>query len=246
MAAGQARAEFARSGRRVQILGRDGAPRWHPLWEGLDYIARPVERGDFARIVNGPGLRPYHTGKSPQQWTYNPAFRPTPAEIRFTAAEDEFGRQHAGHIIVEPHIKRKASPNKQWGWARWNKLAYLAGEAGLKLTQMGAPGVPLIERADFIATPTFRHAAAVLKYARAAVLPEGGLHHAAAAVGLRAVVIFGGFTPIELTGYEGHVNLGASVDDACGMRLPCDHCAKWMAGIKPERVFGELQRILGE
>jgi len=221
-------------------------PRWHPLWEGLDFIARPEEQGKFVRIVNGPGVRPYHLGKSPQQWTYNPDFRPTPAEIRLTASDEEFGRTHAGRIIVEPHIKKKASPNKQWGFMRWEKLAYLAGEAGLKLTQMGAPGTPTLTGAEFIDTPSIFHAAAVLKYARAAVLPEGGLHHISAAVGLRAVVIFGSFTPVELTGYEGHLNLGASIGDACGMRVPCEHCARWMASIKPERVLSELQRILGE
>lgn len=228
----------------MQILDRNRQPRWHPLWEGLGYIAHQTERGDFVQIVNGPGLRPYHLGKTDRQWTYNPDFRPTPAEIRLSAADEEFGQKHAGRIIVEPHIKKKASPNKQWGWVRWEKLAYLAGEAGLKLTQMGAPGAPLLAGADFVATPSILHAAAVLKYARAAVLPEGGCHHLSAAVGLRAVVIFGGFTPVELTGYEGHVNIGASIGDACGMRVPCEHCERWMAGITPESVLRQLIGIL--
>lgn len=246
MASGQARAEHARAGRRIQILGRDGAPRWHDLWTGCDYIARPGEVGDFARIANGPGLRPYHVAKSGTQWTYNPSFRATPAEIHLTPEEDAFGRQHSGRIVIEPHLKKKASQNKQWGWVRWNKLAYLAYKAGLRVTQLGAPGIEPVDEADFIETPTFRRAVAVLKYARGAVLPEGGLHHAAAAVGLPAVVIFGGFTPVELTGYDMHINLGANFAHACGMRQPCRHCERWMAEITPDAVLEHLTRIIGK
>lgn len=244
MASGQARAEHIRTGKRVQIIGRDGLPRWHDLWTGCNYIALPGDVGDFARVTNGPGLRPYHAAKSGTHWTYNPSFRPTPAEIHLTPAEEAFGREHAGRIIIEPHLKPKASPNKQWGWVRWNRLAYLAYGAGLRVTQLGPAGVEPVDEADFIVTPTFRHAVAVLKYARAAVLPEGGLHHAAAAVGLRAVVIFGGFTPVQITGYDTHINLGASFDDACGMRQPCTHCERWMARIEPADVLGHLMRIL--
>lgn len=244
MAAGAARASYARTGRRVQIFDRNGQPRWHPLWEGLQYIARPGETGAFDRITNGPGVRPYHTGKSNERWTYNLDFRADRAEIVLTDAELAFGAQLAGRIIVEPHIKAKASPNKQWGWVRWNKLAYLARERGIVVTQLGIDGTATLEFADFVATPTIRHAAAVLRHARAAVLPEGGLHHLAAAVGLPSVVLFGGFTPVELTGYEGHVNIGASLGDACGMRVPCKHCEQWMASITPERVLDELLRII--
>ena len=115
---------------------------------------------------------------------------------------------------------------------------------GLRVTQLGPMGTPLLDSAEHIVTGTFRRAAAVISAARACVLPEGGLHHAAAALGVPAVVVFGGFTPIELTGYPGHVNIGASLGEACGMRQPCDHCQKWMAKIAPVAVFAELRRIL--
>lgn len=245
MAAGQARAVHAATGRRVQVLDRLKAPRWHLMWEGLDYIARPGEPGNFERILNGSGARPYHTGKFVNKWTYNLAHRAVPAEIRFTAKELEFGRRHAGKIILELHIKGNASPNKQWGWVRWNKLAWLMGRRGLRYAQVGGPDTPLLDNAEHILTPDFRSACAVLATARAAVLPEGGLHHAAAAVGLPAVVIFGGFTPIEVTGYDLHINLGASGEEACGMRFTCPHCESWMASITPEQVIENLENILG-
>lgn len=245
MASGEARAARARDSRRVQIIGREGTPRWNELWEGNDDIARPGQSGDYQRIVNGPGVRPYLAGKSATLWTFNLDYRAQRGRLVLTEQEQAYGERYAGRIIVEPHIKAKASPNKNWGWTRWNKLAYLLQRAGLMVTQIGPHGTKLLDGADLVVTPTFRHACAVMARAQAAVLPEGGLHHAAAAFNVPAVVIFGGFIPVELTGYEGHVNLGASGADACGMRVPCKHCEEWMAAIKPEAVADHLMGIIG-
>lgn len=245
MAAGDARRSFLDHGRKVEIVGRDGLRRWHPMWEGLEYIATPGQAGTFTRLVNGPGCRPYHVAKEPDRWRFNLAYRTNRGQIAFTPDELAFAERYRGRVILEPHTKPKAPPGKQWGWVRWNKLAWLLQERGHRVTQMGHPGVALLDGADFIATPTFRHAAAVLSVARAAVLPEGGLHHAAAAVGCNAVVIFGGFTPTEVTGYDMHHNIGASGGDACGMRVPCNHCRKWMDSIAPGDVMREAARIIG-
>lgn len=244
MAAGDARRLMDEHGKRVAIIDRDGCHRWHGLWEGNPAIARPGEQGKFRRMVNGPGARPYHTAKTDTRWHYNLAYRATPAELFFTDAERSFGERGRGLVIVEPHIKGKASPNKQWGWVRWNKLAWILAGRGYRIGQVGPQGTKTLERVDLISTSSFREACGVLAHALAAVLPEGGLHHAAAAVGLPAVVIFGGFTPVEITGYDLHRNIGASGKDACGSRQPCEHCANWMASIAPETVADELEALL--
>lgn len=246
MASGDARAARARDPRRVQVLDRHGAPRWHELWVGNPDIARPGERGNLQSLRNGPGVRPYHLAKSDERWTFNPAYRATPGRIVLTAAEQELADRHAGRIIVEPLIKAKAPANKQWGWVRWNKLAWILAQRGHRVTQLGPDPREVLDGADYVVTPRFRDACAVLSTARAAVLPEGGLHHAAAAFNVPAVVIFGGFTPVELTGYDLHHNIGARLGDACGMRKPCDHCAAWMASITPEHVADQLEKILAK
>ena len=244
MAAGEARRAFLDHGRRVEILDRNGKRRWSPIWDGMDYIARPDEPGEFLTLHNGPGKRPYIAAKSDQRWTWNTAHRPAKAVLELSADEKAFAERYRDRIIVEPHLKARSSPNKEWGWVRWNKLAWLLQERGRKVTQLGPANTALLECVEYIETPTFRRAAAVLSVARAAVLPEGGLHHAAAAVGCRAVVIFGGYIGTEITGYDCHVNLGADGRDACGMRVPCEHCRKWMDGITPEQVMRELLRII--
>ena len=247
MTSGIARRMQLSDPRKVRPLYQ-GKPRWHSIWDGNPRIAKPDEKGDF-QILHARDLannRPYHTKKTDERWTYNPDFRAEPGEIYLTSEERAFGLKYAGRIILEPHIKSNASPNKSWGWVRWNKLAYLLQKAGYRVTQLGPQGTKLLdEHVEHIVTPNFRLAAAVIGQARVCALPEGGGHHAAAAFNTPAVVIFGGFTPIELTGYECHVNIGASFADACGMRIPCKHCADWMASIKPEVVFNELENILG-
>lgn len=244
MAAGDARKARDRYMQRVEIVDALGRRRWHVLWEGNAAIARPGEPGQFVRVVNGPGKRPYHTGKSDVRWTYNLDYRATPAELFFTDAERAAGSRAAGQVILEPHIKDRASPNKQWGWVRWNKLAWLLQRRGYRVAQLVYGTAPPLEGVNPVTTTSFREACAVLAGARAAVLPEGGLHHAAAAVGLPAVVIFGGFTPVEITGYAGHINLGAAGAEACGRRVPCEHCAQWMDSIKPEAVADQLEKTL--
>jgi ADP-heptose:LPS heptosyltransferase len=241
MAAGQAQARRADDpqGRRVRILDRHKQVRWHPLWEGNADLVRPGEAGDFLYVLNGPGLRPYIADKTPDRWTWK-KFSPTPARIKFTKAEREFARHGAGAILIEPAIKPKASPNKDWGWKRWQALVDL--QPDWPWLQVGAPGAARLRGVRFLETADFRQAMAVLSACRTAVLPEGGLHHAAAAVGVPAVVIYGGFISPAQTGYRLHRNLFTGVLP-CGERRVCAHCTQAMAAITPQGVIDELNEL---
>lgn len=248
MLSGQARVAQQTDPRKCMVTFQ-GVPRWSQwgeIWKGNPRIAAPGEVGDFQELParDMENRRPYHTGKTPVQWLYNFNFRAQVGEIYLTDDEKEFGARYAGRIIIEPTIKQGASPNKSWGWVRWNKLVWLLAQKGIHVTQVGPHGTPELMGAEFVETKNFRLAAAVMANARACVLPEGGLHHAAAAFNIPGVVIFGGFTPIELTGYAMHRNIGASLEDACGMRTPCEHCAAWMESIKPEFIEKQLREIL--
>ena len=263
MAAGEARRlQQAGDARAVAVLDRCGRPRWHPLWDDNPRLARPeaVARGLAVRtITNGPGCRPYvdyarmgaefgalfpgrlFTTKlcDPRlPWRYT-AWRASPGEL-FQVPRREPGN----YVVIEPHIKAGASPNKDWGWARWQAL--LRRRRDLDWVQLGAGGMRIVDGARYVATTDFRAACAVLAGARAAVLPEGGLHHAAAALNVSAVVIFGGMTSPANTGYDGHVNLFEPMggESPCGQRVTCDHCAQAMAAIAPETVADHLERIL--
>lgn len=249
MVTGRARTMQRTDPRRVLVTFQ-GVPRWGQyaaVWENNPRFARPNEAGDFQELQardKKTNMRPYHLAKTDKQWTYNLDFRPEVGELYFTDAERAFGGQYPGRIIVEPHVKPGASPNKQWGWARWQAVADLLRKDGIRVTQLGPAGTKLLDGAELVPTPSFRMACAVLAGARACVLSEGGAHHAAAALGIPGVVIFGGYIAVETTGYPGHRNLGVHVGEACGMRTPCKHCAAVMASIAPEGVAESMTEIL--
>ena len=92
-------------------------------------------------------------------------------------------------------------------------------------------------------TSDFRQALGVLKAAKLYVGPEGGMHHGAAAVSTPAVVLFGGFIPPQVTGYDTHINLAGS-DRFCGSFNKCQHCLDAMKSISVETVYESARRKL--
>lgn len=239
MVTAQARQIQERDLRPVAVMGRDGQPRWHPIWDNNPRLVNPRSSFDKRRaqwLHNYSGRRPYldyarfDNRDKRQPYVYT-SWRVEPGEIYLTEAEKALGRRYGGAVIVEPNVKAGASPNKQWG--RWEELA--AELADLPLVQVGPAGTPTLAGVDLIVTRDVREASAVLSGASIYIGPEGGLHHAAAALGVRGVVIFGGFISPATTGYDLHTNLFTGAE-ACGMRVPCRHCAEAMARITPQEV----------
>lgn len=217
------------------------------MWDNNPKIARPEEQGDFQEFrPRTNGLRPYCSVKTPERWTWKP-YGPPVGEIYLHRHERQFANIHSGTVIVEPNLKNKASPNKDWGWDRWRDLLRMMRANGLQPVQLGPPNIRRIDSAYWINTENFRLAAAVMSTARVAVLSEGALHHAAAAFKIPAVVIFGGYISPEVTGYAWQRNLFVSTPEhplGCGWRKPCAHCAEAMASITPEMVMAKLEEVL--
>jgi hypothetical protein len=246
MATGMAREAQLTDPRRVRLMLEKGE-RWAEAYYNNPRLASPGQQGDFQTVMARENhLRAYTVSKGHDRWTWR-AYTPPVGEIYLSDHEQAFGKQHAGRVIVEPNIKPNASPNKQWGWVRWNKLAWLLRQQGITVTQLGPDNTPVLEGAEMIVTRNIRHAAAVMANARAAVLPEGGLHHTAAVFGIPAVVIYGGYISPAVTGYAGQkafFNGGPEHPLGCGMRVACAHCADAMASITPEAVALALGEIL--
>ena len=251
MVTGQARVLQERDPRPVAVRGRDGGARWHRLWDGNPRLARPqaVAAGlDVQWLENHPGHRPYvdYGRTTERRWAYT-GWRCTPGEIHFSADERRWALPWRGRrlMVIEPHIKPRASPNKRWGFKRSQAAVdILRGAGAPELVQFDWSGAAALEGVRLLAAPSFRHACAVLAQARAYVGPEGGLHHAAAALGVPAVVIFGGMTSPFNTGYDGHVNLYVrGRGSPCGMRVRCTHCDRAMAAITPEAVARHLRAL---
>lgn len=244
MASGQAKKRFEQTGRRIQICTTAGQPRWSSMWLNLPYIAQPQERGHFDKIRNAPGCRPYIVypwrggGHKYTDWQAAEHV----GEIIFSQEELDFAGEVVktfGHefVIIEPNIARNGNKNKQWGFSRWQQLADLSRNDVLWL-QMGDASVPRLKNIATVITPDFRKAAAVLSQARTAVLPEGGLHHAAAALHKTVVVLFGGVTSMYNVGYPTHVNVvDRGEGSPCGRWSACPHCERVWRSISPDQVL---------
>ena len=240
MASGRARSLSERTGKRVAILDRHGRPRGHPIWRDNLRIAYRLG-SDVETIQDCPGFRPYIIGKRADRWIWT-TYRPKRGELYLRDNERALAPGGA-YVLIEPHVKTKASPNKDWGFDRYQAVVDLLPDVAF--VQAGPIGTPLLRGVRGINTSTFREACGVLSGARAYFGPEGGLHHAAAALRIPAVVLFGGFISPEITGYTFQSNLFSAPDGkACGMRIPCRHCRQAWAEIKPADAAAELAAIL--
>lgn len=244
IASGQARKlhEQHEGKRKVLIVDAFGQPRRNDIWLNNPRITSNPTK-EVVVLKNGPGLRPYIKEKGERKWTWK-EFECPVGELYFSQEELSFASAYEPFVILEPNLKEKASPNKHWGVERWKALAVILRQAGIKLAQFHSPHGMKIRDAQIITAPTFRHAAAVLGRARLAILHEGGLHHAAAALGVKSIVLFGGFISPKQTGYAAHSNFFTG-GEPCGLRVPCDHCAKAMKAIQPEAVAAEAAKLLG-
>lgn len=222
----------------------EGIHRWNVMWEGNPRIAKPGEAFD-EKYENRGGARPYIVEKGWHKWTWR-AYGPEPGEIFLTPLELAFAERAAGKIVVNPTVKDGASPNKLWPFARWQELT--VKNPDLPWLQVGDAASPRLGgTVPFLHTPTFRDACGALYGARAAVLHEGGLHHAAAALGRTAVVIFGHFIAPTVTGYPCHRNLFFATKEnplGCGMRMACTTCRSVMESITPRDVARNLREVL--
>lgn len=245
MVTGHARELQARDPRKVRIVYEK--PRWSDAWENNPRIALRHEKGDFQEYVARENyLRPYMQAKLEDRWLWKAYAVPKP-ELFLTEKEERMARSFRGRIVIEPRIKPGASPNKDWGWDRWLALCNLLSKKRLQPTLLGSASMRQIPGVEFVHTNNVRYAAAVLSSARGAVLHEGALHHAAAAVDCPAVVIYGGYIAPAVTGYAAQRSLFVNSAEhplGCGWRITCKHCLDAMASITPAQVAAQLEELL--
>lgn len=238
MATARVRALHARNPVPVLVQGLDGRPRWSEVWEHNPRIARTAARAGQV-LRDGPGARPYLDYDRMTRrrfYFHDQALRP--GEIFLT---DEERMRARPVVLIEPHIKHGASANKDWGFQRFQ--AVVRARPDLPWAQCDY-GAPILAGVEAIATHGFREACGLLSGALAAVLPEGGLHHAAAALGVRAVVLFGAYIPPSVTGYSMHINLARDVPEVVGVNPADSRARAALASITPQEVAAGLDAIL--
>lgn len=252
LASGIAKRIHAMTNERVNILDATGRVRQHELWDGLPYVAQDGTGRAF--IVNGPSARPYYSGMQGNRIMYR-KWDIAPGEIRLTDAERAWAKaqmerwNHRPFIFVEHKFKPNGGggANKDWGREKWEALTQILSRDYFLVTT-GPDEREYLPDTFIFHTPTFRHACAILERSIGYVGHEGGLHHAAAALGKPAVVVFGGYISPAVTGYPGHVNLYSGDSRfplGCGIVTPCEHCRESMSKITVEEVVAAVKEMVG-
>lgn len=241
MATGMAAGAAAR-GKRIAFGDRHKII-WGPysaeIFRGNPNIAKPgMEYAEGIEWINYyKGNRLYNRAGQ-GKWIWNLEFRPIPGEIYFDDREKQFAETiDNGFVLIEPNVpwNKSVAPNKDWGLAKYQAVAEELSAWGYVVAQF-SHGRERLQGVKIINAVTFRSALAALSRARLAILPEGGLHHGAAALQIPSVVIFGGFIPASVTGYPMHKNLTGGVE-ACGSWQPCQHCRQAMDSITVDHVL---------
>jgi hypothetical protein len=195
---------------------------------------------DVVWVANYPGKRPYLAGNDGKHLLFNKTFKPVPGELYLSSDEKEWARKRikGDYIVIEPNVNKKYIHTVNKGWPHFNELL----KADLPWVQLG--DVNTKSKTRKIDTETFREALSVLAGAKLFVGTDGGLHHAAAALGIPAVVIWTGFTSPQHLGYDMHVNIHDG-GEPCGTYYKvCEHCANIAQAISAEQVLGAIEREL--
>lgn len=142
-------------------------------------------------------------------------------------------------VLIEPNIKGSYGGNKDWGFDRWQRVVQLLGD--IQVIQPAADArVKTLEGVKVMHTSSFRDACALLDRCAVFAGTDGGLHHAAAALKKRAVVIWGGLVGPGILGYSDHRNI-CKTTMFCGSHIACDHCRDAMNAITPEEVADAIR-----
>jgi ADP-heptose:LPS heptosyltransferase len=230
MTMGEAKRLHEQTGKKV-CLPRRYCPE---LYQGIDYITdNPVE----ADILLNDAFPATDRSRTTNQKIVYKKYKPYPADLKVPEVMlDKFG----DFIFIEPHTKTLTSAdNRNWGW---NNFCAVVEKLRIPVLQPSY-GLPILPGAVAVASNSFLYGVGILKKARTALMAEGGLMHAAAAVGVPSVVIFGGFISPQVTGYDMHTNLYVG-GEPCGHRFSCQHCREAMKQISVSQVVAMLEHKL--
>lgn len=225
----------AQTGKKA-VFGDRKRAYWSEVFENNPNIAREPSR-DTTWVEDYNGNRPYILGHKNGQFTFNSFFRVPYGRIYLTDEEREWARSKVSgdYIVVEPDIKDDGTAlcigkNKAWNkWDQLLKLDYPWLQLGVKTPKTRQ-----------VMTPKFRQALAVLAGAKLFVGTDGALHHAAAALGVPGVVLWGGLVSPKVLGYPTHTNVWNGAQPCGTFNRLCPHCREAMDSITLDQVKRHL------
>lgn len=236
MACGEAKLLHEKTGKKVKIGDGRTIYKEKEIFANNPFICRDVDE-DGIWLKNYPGGRPYIKETKNGRILFN-KYKPEPAQLFFTAKEIAWAKKHApkhDFIVIEPNVKDTYKHTVNKAWPYWNELI----KYDYPFYQLGL-GKNITKQ---IRTDNFRQALLILSQAKLFIGTDGGLHHAAAALGIPAIVIWTGFTSPKHLGYDSHINIHDGGEPCGTYSGTCPHCIKIAKSITVERVLDAINTI---
>jgi hypothetical protein len=231
MASGDAKEANERTGKKVKL--GDGV---RMSWDSQVFANNPRmasnSNTDVVWVKNYQGHRPYLKGTKNGHMLFNDDYKPRVGEVYFNQLEKKnIDKIDKDYIVVEPNVKRVYAHTINKAWHGWEELF----KHDLPWLQLG--DVTVKRYTKWKETTTFREALQILSKAKLFVGTDGGLHHAAAALGIPSVVIWTGFTSPRHLGYDTHRNIHDGSEPCGTYDSVCQHCLLKSKAITVEQVL---------
>jgi ADP-heptose:LPS heptosyltransferase len=144
-------------------------------------------------------------------------------EIYLTKAESAWGKKEISRyrspVIVQ--LGSTSSDNKAWPIEKWKELMHSLPE--IDFVQLGSPGeFPLEGAVNLLGKTSLRQAFSMLQHASGFVGIDSGLQHAAAALSIPGVVLWGTSNP-KTWGHETHINISKGLSCSPCMDILCNN-----------------------
>lgn len=255
MATGQARVLKEKDPKAKILIGDGRIPHWEQWFGGNPDLvdAKSVGPGVAVKwVISCAGARPYldYDNTTATHQAFRSEHRPSRGRIMLSdgwriEAEKSLkaARVSGKFVVIEPHTKGGFGGNKVWPIGNWEKLIRQYGRE-FDFVQIGAKGQPALSGVRRVITVNPTHAFAVIEKAAAVVATDGALHHAAAALNVPCVVLWGARIRPEILGYPSQRNIYTGDGKNCGAIVPCEHCRAGMSAITPEMVAENLRCAL--
>ena len=184
-----AKRAFQQIGKKVRP-GNGVEVEWSAVFDHSPYL----DKSSGPWLKCSTGHRPYIDYAKCEQgrFAWNYGFKVEPGHIELTADERKAYPQR-DFVMIEPNTKRAlGNNNKDWGFEKWQKVVRVMPHVRFLQAVGNGKQFVALQGVEAVDTKSFRDACALLSHASLFVGTDGGLHHAAAALGVRAVVVWGG------------------------------------------------------
>ena len=232
------------------------------------------EKEDNIWILNYLNNRPYidYTKTNSERIIWDEKFSAKPGEIFLTDLEkstgsdaikqatklweNNFSKKLKFSVVIEPNVKGvgyasrvgtttvgDSNLNRDWGLDKWQKVVNALKDK-IMFIQLFKGNVRKLSNVIQVDC-NFRVALSILNASNLFLGTNGGFTQAAAALGIDAINIFGGWTSPSIVGYKFHTNFYIDVPGTpCGSKKICNHCQDCMKQIKTDDIISALkQRI---